>query len=94
MAPITDIAKSQFLLNETSGTENVADYQNVTWPVNKKAYKHKSYTKQLKDQRGFLEHEMLFKLQTVSVVREFQIGFINYWASESELVIEPVSVLV
>ena len=30
----------------------------------------------------------------MSVVREFQIGFINYWASESELVIEPVSVLV
>jgi len=36
---------------------------------------------------------MLFKLPQLSVLREIQIGFVNYWASESEVCIEPLTVL-
>ena len=37
---------------------------------------------------------MLFKLPQLSVVREIQIGFVNYWASDTEVCLEPLSVLV
>ncbi len=50
------------VLESTSGPEPINTYLNVDWPVNKKGYKHKVYSKNLKDQRGYLEHEMLFKL--------------------------------
>jgi hypothetical protein len=30
----------------------------------------------------------------MSVVREIQIGFVNYWASDTELIVEPSTVLV
>ena len=82
------------ILESTSGPEPVSSFQNIDWPVNKKGYKHKVYSKVLKDQRGYLEHEMLFKLPQLSVLREIQIGFVNYWASESEVCIEPLTVLV
>lgn len=58
------------ILESTSGTEPVSAFANVDWPVNKKGYKHKVYTKVLKDQRGYMEHEMLFKLPQLSVLRE------------------------
>ena len=58
------------VLESTSGPESVANYVNIDWPVNKKGYKHKIYGKPLKDQRGYLEHEMLFKLPQLSVIRE------------------------
>ena len=45
-------------------------------------------------QRGYLEHEMIFKLNEVCVLREIQIAFINYWTSDAEICIEPLSVLV
>ena len=37
---------------------------------------------------------MLFKLNQNSLLREIQIGFINYWATETEVCVEPISVLV
>ncbi len=37
---------------------------------------------------------MLFKLNTSSVIREIQIGMVNYWATESEICVEPISILV
>ena len=52
------------------------------------------YLKSIKDRRGFLEHEMLFKLTEVAVVREIQLGMVNYWNSDAEVHIEPMSVLV
>lgn len=58
------------VLESTSGPEPINTYLNVDWPVNKKGYKHKVYSKNLKDQRGYLEHEMLFKLPQLSVLRE------------------------
>jgi hypothetical protein len=81
-------------LTDTSGPEPFTAYASIDWSVNKKSYKHKIYYKVLKDNRGYLEHEMLFKLPTLSVVREVQIGFVNYGPNETELIIEPISVLV
>jgi hypothetical protein len=37
---------------------------------------------------------MLFKLNQYSQIREIQIGFINYWATDSEVCVEPSSVLI
>ena len=37
---------------------------------------------------------MLFKLTEVAVVREIQLGMVNYWNSDAEVHIEPMSVLV
>jgi hypothetical protein len=84
----------QMKLTDTSGPEPFTAYASIDWSVNKKSYKHKVYYKVLKDNRGYLEHEMLFKLPTLSVVREVQIGFVNYGPAETELIIEPISVLV
>ena len=94
-AQIMELAKNKFELQETSGNDHpISNYASVDWPVNKKAYKHKVYNKTLKDSRGYLEHEMLFKLNTSSLIREIQIGMINYWATESEICVEPISILV
>jgi len=67
---LTELAKNKMVLESTSAAEDVKAYQNIDWPVNKKGYKHKIYYKPLKDQRGYLEHEMLFKLPQLSVIRE------------------------
>ena len=40
------------------------------------------------------EHYMTFKLSTPAELREIQIGFVNYFAVETEVYIEPLSVLV
>ena len=37
---------------------------------------------------------MLFKLNSNSLIREIQIGMVNYWATESEICVEPISILV
>jgi len=60
--PLAELAKNKMLLESTSGPEPLSSYANIDWPVNKKGYKHKIYQKQLQHQRGYLEHEMLFKL--------------------------------
>ena len=69
-APLMELAKTKFVLQDTSGAEAITGYQNIDWPVNKKAYKHKIYNKNIKDQRGYLEHEMLFKFGQSSLIRE------------------------
>ena len=50
---------------------------------------HKFY----KDQDCF-EHYLTFKLTTPAELREIQIGFVNYWQVDSEIYVEPLSVLV
>jgi len=67
---LVELAKNKMVLESTSGPEPLATYAATDWPVNKKGYKHKIYSKVLKDQRGYLEHEMLFKLPQLSVIRE------------------------
>ena len=37
---------------------------------------------------------MLFKLEFAALIREIQIGFINFWQIENEVFLEPLSVLV
>ena len=37
---------------------------------------------------------MLFKLEFPALIREIQIGFINFWQIENEVFLEPISVLV
>jgi|LauGreDrversion4_2_1035121.scaffolds.fasta_scaffold46787_1 hypothetical protein len=47
-------------LKDTNGPEAISAYQAIDWSVNKKVHKHKVYFKALKDNKGFVEHEMLF----------------------------------
>lgn len=35
-----------------------------------------------------------FKLPQVALIREIQVGFLNYWDTSSEVYAEPVSILV
>lgn len=44
--------------------------------------------------KNHLEFTMLFELPFVILLREIQIGCINYWQTESEVYIEPLSVVV
>jgi hypothetical protein len=93
---MSDCAKgsANFKLIETNGKENVAGYTNTDWTQNKKVYKQKAYSKSIKDVRGYLEHEMTFKFTNPVSIREIQIGMNNYWATDSEVHIEPTSIIV
>ena len=57
-------------LKDTNGPEAISAYQAIDWSVNKKVHKHKVYFKSLKDNKGFVEHEMLFQLPNLSLIRE------------------------
>jgi hypothetical protein len=65
----------------------------VDWSINKKPYKHRQMYKFYKEQDCF-EHYLTFKLSTPAELREIQIGFVSYWQVDSEIYIEPLSVLV
>jgi hypothetical protein len=52
------------------------------------------FKKYLKDQRGYLEYEMLFKLSNLSLVREIQIGMVNFQSTEAEVNVEPTTIIV
>jgi hypothetical protein len=76
---LSEFGKQMKLIETNANEPNISSYTNTDWSVNKRAYKHKVYVHQIRQTRGFLEHEMLFSLSSVVSIREIQIGFINYW---------------
>ncbi len=76
-----------------NGGDQAATYNKTDWSVNKRAYKHRILTKHLV---GNLrpEYWILFQLPHPVELREIQIGFTNYWAADTEVYAEPLSVLV
>ena len=40
------------------------------------------------------EYFMIFKLPSVAILKEIQIGFTNYWTTETEIHSEPLSVVI
>lgn len=68
-------------------------YSKTDWSVNKRAYKHRIIIKHL---QGALKHEywLLFSLAQPVEMKEVQIAFTNYWAADTEVYAEPLSVLV
>jgi len=44
--------------------------------------------------KNHLEFNMMFELPYVTLLREIQIGCINYWQVEHEVYVEPVAVVV
>jgi hypothetical protein len=88
--PLAEIA-NQITLLKTSANDAVASYARTDWSANKRAYKHKMYSTALA--KNYLEFIMMFELPFVTLLREVQIGLINYWQSENEVFIEPLSVV-
>ena len=66
---------------------------NIDWSVNKKGYRQRLVYK--KFEPG-LDNEIwiVFKLNRVIEIKEIQIGFTNFWTVDSEVYIEPSSVIV
>lgn len=44
--------------------------------------------------KNWLEYQMLFELPFECLVREIQIGVVNYWAIETEVYVEPLTIVV
>lgn len=86
--PLQEIA-NQITLLKTSAQENVSSYARTDWSANKRANKSKIFTSSVNVSKQ-LEYKMLFKLPFVSLLREIQVSFFNYWANES--VPEPIYV--
>lgn len=76
-----------------NGGDIVASHSKTDWSVNKRAYKHRIIIKHL---LGNLrpEYWILFQLPQPIELREIQVAFTNYWAADTEIYAEPLSVLV
>mmetsp|Transcript_41238 Transcript_41238/g.47505 ORF Transcript_41238/g.47505 Transcript_41238/m.47505 type:complete len:348 (+) Transcript_41238:2393-3436(+) len=96
------ITSSDFPLNEFARTMTLVDSNiskikelgpNTDWSVNKKGYRQR-----LISQKYGPEHNneiwFLFKLNRIVEVKEIQVGFTNFWTVETEVYIEPGSVIV
>ena len=77
----------------SNGDDVVSSYSKTDWSVNKRAYKHRIIIKHIKGQLR-QEYCLLFQLPTPVELREIQIAFTNYWAADTEVYVEPLSVLV
>lgn len=78
---------------ESNGGDLPATYSKTDWSVNKRAYKHRIIIKHLVGQLR-PEYWIMFKLPNVVELREIQIAFNNFWAADTEVYAEPLSVLV
>lgn len=74
--PLAEYANKITLL-KTSANDAVASYAHTDWSANKRAYKHKMYSNA--NAKNHLEFTMLFELPQIILLREIQIGCINYW---------------
>jgi hypothetical protein len=96
------VASGDFLPNEfartmtlvNSNMEKVKELTaNIDWSVNKKGYRQRLVYQKF-DPEINNEIWMLFKLNRVVEIKEIQIGFTNFWTVDSEVYIEPSSVIV
>lgn len=96
------VTNGDFIPNEFARTMTLVDSNiekakeltaNIDWSVNKKGYRQRLVYK--KFEPG-LDNEiwMVFKLNRVIEIKEIQIGFTNFWTVDSEVYIEPSSVIV
>jgi len=83
----------QMVMVANNGNDNINSYQKTDWSVNKRGYKHRIIIKNLTGELRS-EYWILFKLQEPVLLREIQISFTNYWATDQEVYSEPLSVLV
>eukprot|EP00347_Sterkiella_histriomuscorum_P017580 403348792 len=78
---------------DNNGQDAIASFQKTDWSVNKRAYKHRVIHKILTGQLRS-EYWISFSLPQEIELREIQIAFNNYWAADTEIYAEPLSVLV
>ena len=97
-----NVASADFLPNEFARTMTLVDsniekvkelVSNMDWSVNKKGYRQRLvFQKYGPDHNN--EIWLLFKLNRVIEIKEIQIGFTNFWTVDTEVYIEPSSVIV
>lgn len=96
------IQQADFLTNEFARTMTLVDsniekvkelVSNMDWSVNKKGYRQR-----LVFQKFGPEHNneiwLYFKLNRVVEIKEIQIGITNFWTVDSEVYVEPSSIIV
>ena len=66
---------------------------NMDWSVNKKGYRQRLVFQKFEPEHNN-EIWLLFKLNRVIEVKEIQIGFTNFWTVDTEVYIEPSSVII
>jgi hypothetical protein len=88
-----EFAKGMELIDETFENNPKAVGKIPDWSINKRAVKQRLFIKYYKPEDNF-EHHMTFKLAANVELRDVQIGFNNYWQTETEYYCEPLSVLV
>ena len=96
------VTSGDFVPNEFARTMTLIDSQfgkgkdftnNLDWSVNKKGYRQRIVFKKFDSERDN-EIWMVFKLNRVIEIKEIQVGFTNFWTVDSEVYIEPSSVIV
>jgi len=90
---LEEFAKGMELIEETFENNPKASGKIPDWSANKRAVKNRIFFKHYKNEDNF-EHHMTFKLAANVELRDVQIGFNNYWQTEAEYYVEPLSVLV
>ena len=97
-----NIAASDFVPNEFARTMTLIDSNiskakdiasNMDWSVNKKGYRQRLISEKF-DLGHNNEIWFLFKLNKFVEIKEIQIGFTNFWTIETEVYVEPSSVII
>ena len=96
------IVASDFVPNEFARTMTLIDSNiskakdiasNMDWSVNKKGYRQRLISEKF-DPGHNNEIWFLFKLNKFVEIKEIQIGFTNFWTIETEVYVEPSSVII
>ena len=97
-----NITASDFVPNEFARTMTLIDSNiskakdiasNMDWSVNKKGYRQRLISEKF-DPGHNNEIWLLFKLNKFIEIKEIQIGFTNFWTIETEVYVEPSSVII
>jgi hypothetical protein len=96
------VTSADFVLNEFARTmvlvdSNIAKAKeiasNMDWSVNKKGYRQRLISQKFEPEHND-EIWILFKLNRYIEIKDIQIGFTNFWTTDTEVYIEPSSVII
>lgn len=97
-----NVQPGDFVPNEYARTMTLVDSNiakaketvaNMDWSVNKKGYRQRIISQKYEPEHNN-EIWLIFKLNRFVEIKEIQIGFTNFWTVETEVYIEPSSVIV
>jgi len=92
-----DFVPNEFARTMTLADSNISKAKemvaNMDWSVNKKGYRQRLISQKFEPEHNN-EIWLLFKLNRFIEIKEIQIGFTNFWTVETEVYIEPSSVII